>query len=972
MQNPWDADPIVNPSSAPPSGPIYGLPRQPPMQTPEQATGQHLQNVHTDQQIASQPLVNENTRVNIEQGKASIQNQRFTQNQGLRQEFANLPLVKNYNTISQKTAAALGAPDTPQGDLAILYGFATVMDPNSVVRESEQEMAQRTASTIAQLKQKFNMVTDGARLPAGVRDGLLEEMRANTLTVNGFYNQQRHYYSDLAKRNGFDPQEIVGPHPTEVSMPVEANYIREHGGTPKVNGVPTDDHGHPIQTQDAPTRSVGQFGDERGDAPLPPHADDFRNGLYNAMRQRKINSPADMRAWVDRFNQQNGTLYQPAYDSKSTMQAIREARAGRSFDVQLPRYTPDIKDMRGGSGIGEKVDAGIRGAADMLSMSAADKLAAVGDTLTRGGTTFDENLARQYAISDYDTENHFPSRVTGQVLGGLALPMGEMTTMPQIVGKSAALGATYGGVSSRSLADVPQNALLGGAAGGATGAVFGGVPRAIGALRGSKDVPPLVDPATGELNQPMDAMRPAQRMQMMSDQGLNTITPGMAGGRSARVIEQGFNNVPGSAGVMEDVNSAASKELRGAMQNTAQQFGTSKTLSEGGSELQRGAQERIDRGKAVIGKAYDAIPISPDAPASTGSTVATLRELTGRLQSNPDLAAAVKDPKLAQYLNAFEGGKLSWQDLKQFRTLIGEKIGDMRFGESSSTSDLRALYAGLSEDMRNTAASMGPKAVRAFERANTLNRQNEQMIDGALTRILGKDGQMSPEKAAAAVQAMTQGGKATGDLKTLAQIRSATIKSGAWDEIAATLIHLGGQPSKSEGRAFSPQTFVQWYADMSEPARRMLFKPELRKSLDNFVATNQQLSRVKGLTNASNTTPTMIGSGLVAAGGVAAVTHPPALLALVGGALTNTVMAKVWTSPKFVQWATGYSRAVASGNENAVKSQIGRLSKLAITNPELREPIQRLLKSIANDNAPNAGQIAASPDQGPQNQAQPQ
>jgi hypothetical protein len=43
--------------------------------------------------------------------------------------------------------------------------------------------------------------------------------------------------------------------------------------------------------------------------------------------------------------------------------------------------------------------------------------------------------------------------------------------------------------------------------------------------------------------------------------------------------------------------------------------------------------------------------------------------------------------------------------------------------------------------MRNTAAAQGPRALRAFERANTLNRQNEQVIEGALTRILGKDGQ---------------------------------------------------------------------------------------------------------------------------------------------------------------------------------------------------------------------------------------
>jgi hypothetical protein len=333
----------------------------------------------------------------------------------------------------------------------------------------------------------------------------------------------------------------------------------------------------------------------------------------------------------------------------------------------------------------------------------------------------------------------------------------------------------------------------------------------------------------------------------------------------------------------------------------------------------------------------------------------------------------MKDPALNRYLDAFQSGNISWKDLKDFRSIIGEKIGQMRFGESSSTSDLRALYAALSQDMRDTAAAQGPKALRAFERANTLNRQNEEMIQGALTRILGPDGNMSPEKAAAAVRAMTKGGKPSGDLKTLAQIRSATMKAGAWDELASTLIHLGGQPAGSEGRAFSPSTFVNWYADMSEQARAMLFKPELRKSLDNFVATAQQLSKVKGLANTSNTTPTLLGSSMIGGAGVAtALGHPTAILALIGGGITNNLMAKLWTSPMFVNLMTGFSKAVAAGNKGAIKSQIGRLNKLASTNPELRQGIETFLKNLANDNAPLAGQVAASPNQGPQDQGQPQ
>jgi hypothetical protein len=468
----------------------------------------------------------------------------------------------------------------------------------------------------------------------------------------------------------------------------------------------------------------------------------------------------------------------------------------------------------------------------------------------------------------------------------------------------------------------------------------------------------------------VDSMTPAERVAVMRDYGLKTTTPGMVGGRTARVLEQGLNNVPGSAGVMEDVNSQASGELRRSMQGVAQQFGSSKTLAEGGAELQRGANQYIDRSQAVASKAYNAIPIADQAQASTSNTVATLRDLTSRFQSNPDLAAAFQDKNLARYQAALEKGPLSWRDLKDFRSLVGEKIGEMRFGEGSSTSDLRALYAGLSQDMQDTAAAQGPKAVAAFNRANNLYRQQQQLIEGSLTRILGPDGNLSPERAAAAVQAMTRGGKATGDLRTLAQIRAATVKSGAWDEIASTLIHLGGQPANSEGRAFNPQTFIQWYADMSEPARRMLFKPELRKSLDGFVAMNQQLARIKGLSNTSNTTPTMIGSGAIAAGGITAVSHPMALLGLAAAGGANYGMAKLWTSPAFVRLITGYGRAAASGNRAAVQSQVGRLAKFAATNPEFSEPVQAILRQVSNDNF--VGPLAASPDANQKkNQQQP-
>jgi hypothetical protein len=139
----------------------------------------------------------------------------------------------------------------------------------------------------------------------------------------------------------------------------------------------------------------------------------------------------------------------------------------------------------------------------------------------------------------------------------------------------------------------------------------------------------------------------------------------------------------------------------------------------------------------------------------------------------------------------------------------------------------------------------------------------------------------------------------------------------------------------------------------------MLFKPELRKSLDGFVAMNQQLARIKGLSNTSNTTPTMIGSGAIAAGGIAAISHPMALLGLVAAGGANYGMAKLWTNPGFVRLVTGLGRASASGSEHAVQSQVGRLAKFAAANPEFSEPVQAILRQVSNDNF--VGPLAASP-----------
>jgi hypothetical protein len=124
----------------------------------------------------------------------------------------------------------------------------------------------------------------------------------------------------------------------------------------------------------------------------------------------------------------------------------------------------------------QRIDAYMRGVADIPTFGMADKIAAAGNTIFNGGTMAG-NLAREYAISDYDAKHYPGSRLTGQFAGGVLLPMGEMSTLGQVGGKSALVGAGYGAGSSRHWGDVPGNAATGAVAGGVTGAGLFGVGR---------------------------------------------------------------------------------------------------------------------------------------------------------------------------------------------------------------------------------------------------------------------------------------------------------------------------------------------------------------------------------------------------------------------------------------------------------------------------------------------------------------
>lgn len=569
------------------------------------------------------------------------------------------------------------------------------------------------------------------------------------------------------------------------------------------------------------------------------------------------------------------------------------------------------------------VDATIRGAADTFSLGTADEIAAM-----VGPGTYDQNLIMERAIDAYDDENHPLSRGIGQIGAGFALPVTRGASALRTGGEAAAYGGAYGmGSADGDLGD-----------------------RAVGAASGAAVAAPLGF-FGGKLINRLEQRAAAKAVNAVPSRAAQTVETGqkfgidvgmdVAGDRASQIVGNTLSNMPGSATVMNEGRKRVAGQVENAVDQVASAFGNGKSFLEAGEAAQRGARNWISRFEEVSGKVYDAIPISAKAEASLDNTRGALEALNTRFESNPKMAEIFKNSRLERYMEALgdKADKLSWDDLKTFRSRIGEEIGEQRFSDSPTKSELRALYAALSEDMKATARNQGPEALRKFERANDLYRRGQERIDTALVAILGDDSRKAPEAAAKLLQTISKGGKGSSNIKRLADIR-ASMPAEEWGDVSSSLIKLMGQPANSEGREFSAQTFVRNFDDMSEPAKNLLFgdrgRRELRTNLEEFSGLMRRFAERDALRNTSNTAgQVMTGAAFYSLGNL------PALAAQMGASYGA---ARLFTSPRFVKWATGYEKMIqgaakagAMPTPEKVRTQLRLLEKVATSEPAIAQ-----------------------------------
>lgn len=120
-------------------------------------------------------------------------------------------LTADFRTVQDAYNKINMAGKTGQGDMALLYGYMKILDPGSVVRESEFATAARSGSLPESIQGWATKLINGERLPETVRTGFINEAKNVYAAQSASYANVQKYYRDLAVRQGLNPADVVVP-----------------------------------------------------------------------------------------------------------------------------------------------------------------------------------------------------------------------------------------------------------------------------------------------------------------------------------------------------------------------------------------------------------------------------------------------------------------------------------------------------------------------------------------------------------------------------------------------------------------------------------------------------------------------------------------------------------------------------------------------------------------------------------------
>lgn len=129
----------------------------------------------------------------------------------LRKEYSSLPAIKEFSTVQTAHKQVINALNNPSAanDLAAATKFMKLLDPGSVVRESELGMAMAATGAIDLMGNYLQRLQNGERLNPAQRADFKRAAELAYKAAEDTYNQISNQYVDLAKSYNLNPNNIV-------------------------------------------------------------------------------------------------------------------------------------------------------------------------------------------------------------------------------------------------------------------------------------------------------------------------------------------------------------------------------------------------------------------------------------------------------------------------------------------------------------------------------------------------------------------------------------------------------------------------------------------------------------------------------------------------------------------------------------------------------------------------------------------
>lgn len=946
-QDPWADFPVANPAPrAQPSAPR--APAPPPYIAPVPNPTKQAQE---DRAQRGEQRDEASFGIKVDEYNRGKDKTRFEQEAKLRDDFNQNPQVKGYRNSLPMLSTALRAPKNGQGDLTVIYAYAKLMDPESVVREGEMDMV-NSSSPWAQAKaqQLQNQLDSSGRLPEATRRGLEQEMIRTTQARRKAYESQYGDYSKRAQQYGLDPFMVVGEHAGE-------GFRADMQGYDKARGL-----GRFAEGPEASPTSSGNLNGPRNDGPgLPPAAD----GSYPTPQSHPdgyvgidpVTGDEVIVGWSDQTIARYKEI-ERINNQRNFMAGAVDGMGGNAM-IERAKYGALL-------GFGDEV-AGFGGAlAGVLTGK---------DPVEQYNLYRDADLVRQRQFQEAQGVTGSVAEFLGAGATTLAIPGATSGTIRGAAKAGGITGGIQGAGDARTYRDVVPNAMIGAAG----GAVIGG-----GLQGGFNAAAPLVRRVAARAPQPIanaDEVVAAGQAEgidvnrAMIDPAMQNRVTGvdasMAGGPR---FQRGIG------------------EIEGQFENRVQ------ALGQGGTPMNRQAQGQtiLQAGERYIKASgrrardqYDAAAkMAGDAKVAPKESLALLDEVIGRIggkqntglldaDGNPilravDGAGLSETPKInAEEINFLAKLKsdlsndLSVQGLRKMRTSLRQKIskGDLVFGEDEKTvldvmdAAARDIESGLVQQGKTSAA-------KAFREADANYRDRMEYINGTLQKIIGKrNANYSAERVADNLSAMARGKDEMGVKKFMD-----TLDPTERADVAATFADALGKNAKEQ---FTVTQFLRQTTDKNFPegALRVVFGDEGAASIKRLRVLGPEIERVtsamnsrKSGTGVANDYRTWLFS-LVLGGGGAVVNSPGMIAAGVATAgikgARDVLGARALLSKDISKWLVNAPRTT---NPKAIDRHVSQLSAVAGGTSPYRMEAQQLLEYLQTNarQAANTSAAAAS------------